>query len=78
MALNWAMLDESKLPVPIGEEHTVMTVHTGVEVTLNIPEAGKDPKKFKESGGIWLTEQRVPVHFMLFVVSFDVVTAHFR
>jgi WW domain-binding protein 2 len=58
MALNWTMLDESKQPVPLGEEHTVLTVDKGAEITLSIPDAGSR-KKIKGSGRVWLTEQRV-------------------
>ena len=59
MALNWTMLDESKRPLPLPEEHTVMTVDKGAEVVLAISETGGSLKKLKETGRIWLTEQRV-------------------
>jgi hypothetical protein len=63
MALNWTMLDESKRPLPLPEEHTVMTVDKGAEVAITIPESGGSLKKLKETGRIWLTEQRVRSRF---------------
>jgi hypothetical protein len=63
------MLDESRRPVPLEEEHTVMTIDHGAEVTLNIPESGGSPKKLTGSGRIWLTEQRV-------LSSFDSMMVH--
>ncbi|KAF8592201.1 hypothetical protein K439DRAFT_1400990 [Ramaria rubella] len=61
MALNWTMLDDSKQPVPLGGEHTVMTIDRGAEVILSIPDPNIDgtQKRLKGSGRIWLTEQRL-------------------
>ncbi|KAF7301252.1 hypothetical protein MIND_00690000 [Mycena indigotica] len=40
MALNWAMLSpETRAPVPLPNEMTITSVDSGVEVTLNIPDA---------------------------------------
>lgn len=66
MALNWTMLDDAKRPVPLGEEHFVMTIDKGAEVTISIPEmAGASSRKLKESGRMWLTEQRVYIPLFL-------------
>ena len=65
------MLDDSKRPVPLGEESTVMTIDKGAEITLSIPVSGGTAKKLNESGRIWLTEQRVPSHFVATAVCAD-------
>ncbi|KAH7098780.1 hypothetical protein BKA62DRAFT_744364 [Auriculariales sp. MPI-PUGE-AT-0066] len=55
MSLNWAMLDPSRNPVPLPDEHTVLTVEKGAELSLTTP-AGS---KLKEVGKLVLTEQRL-------------------
>ncbi|KAF8524588.1 hypothetical protein BU17DRAFT_74712 [Hysterangium stoloniferum] len=61
MALNWVTLNDTRQPVPIGEEHNVMVIGTGVEMVLSVPsqQSGGTPTKLKETGGIWLTDQRL-------------------
>ncbi|KAH7909449.1 hypothetical protein BJ138DRAFT_230392 [Hygrophoropsis aurantiaca] len=67
MALNWAMLDARRLPVPLPNEHTIITVDSQVEYALAIPDRPQgtgniDPrgvKRMKETGRLWLTDQRL-------------------
>jgi hypothetical protein len=69
MALNWAMLNPNRTPVPLPGEMTIATVDTGVELLLTIPNAPPSAdsisggsggcKKLKALGRIWLTDQRV-------------------
>ncbi|TEB32199.1 hypothetical protein FA13DRAFT_1662976 [Coprinellus micaceus] len=68
MALNWAMLNPNRTPVPLPGEMTIATVDTGVELLLTIPNAPPSAdsisggsggcKKLKALGRIWLTDQR--------------------
>jgi hypothetical protein len=69
MALNWAMLDDTRSPVPIAHEMTITTIESGAELTLTIPDAppagtsasggSGGSKKLKETGRMWITDQRV-------------------
>lgn len=72
MALNWAMLNPNRTPVPLPGEMTIAAVpaDAGVELQLVIPDAppaGEGAvaggsggcKKLKAMGRIWLTDQRV-------------------
>ena len=69
MALNWAMLKEDRTPVPLPHELFIRTIESGPELTLiipNTPPSGVSTsggsggeKKLKESGRLWLSEQRV-------------------
>lgn len=58
MALNAAMLDANRTPVPLPGESTIRAYDSGAEVILNVPQDG-GAQRFKAMGGIWLTEQRV-------------------
>ncbi|KAI9508139.1 hypothetical protein F5148DRAFT_1284398 [Russula earlei] len=74
MALNWTMLNADRVPVPLPGEITVMTVESGAEVSLIIPDT--PPTGASTSGGsgggrtligtgkLFLTDQR-----LLFVSS---------
>ena len=69
MALNWTMLDSSRNPVPLPDEMTILSIDSGAELTLTIPDAlpqqgaaaggSGGAKKLKETGRIQLTDQRV-------------------
>ncbi|KAH7926768.1 hypothetical protein BV22DRAFT_1194101 [Leucogyrophana mollusca] len=69
MALNWAMLDSKRFPIPLPHEQTILTVDSQVEYTLIIPDASPSGagmagsvdgvKNMKESGRLWLTDQRL-------------------
>ena len=68
MALNWAMLDEGRDPVPLPFEMIIKAMEDA-ELSLVIPEAPPSgsatsggsggTKKLKSTGRIWLTDQRV-------------------
>ncbi|GJJ07070.1 hypothetical protein Clacol_001269 [Clathrus columnatus] len=61
MALNWTMIDESRRYVPLQDERNVMNVDQA-ELLLIVPgEVGgaSNPKRLKENGSIWLTDQRL-------------------
>ncbi|KDR84322.1 hypothetical protein GALMADRAFT_205992 [Galerina marginata CBS 339.88] len=68
MALNWAMLNANRSPVPLPNEMTITTVDSGVDISLSIPDAPPSgssssggsggAKKLKASGKLWLTDQR--------------------
>jgi hypothetical protein len=62
MALNWAMLDGVRAPVPLPHEMTITSVESGVELALTVP-GGTDgsARKLKETGKIWVTDQRVRI-----------------
>ncbi|KAI0375967.1 hypothetical protein BV20DRAFT_960054 [Pilatotrama ljubarskyi] len=69
MALNWATLSPSRQPTPLPHELTIRTIDSGVELSLQIPDAPPSgaatsggsggAKKLKEVGRIWLTDQRL-------------------
>lgn len=70
MALNWAMLNPNRTPVPLPGEMTIATVDSGVDMLLtipNVPPAGPSDssggsggfQKMKAMGRVWLTDQRV-------------------
>ncbi|EJD01682.1 uncharacterized protein FOMMEDRAFT_89738 [Fomitiporia mediterranea MF3/22] len=69
MALNWAMLDQQRSPIPLLNEITILTIDDGAEITLIIPntppsegssgEGVGGEKKLKETGRIYLTDQRL-------------------
>ena len=69
MALNWAMLGPDGVPVPLPRESTVLTIDSGAELSVSIPNtppsgaasAGGSggSKKLKEEGRAYLTDQRV-------------------
>lgn len=70
MALNWAMMNANRTPIPLPGEMTITTVDSGVELQLLIPNAppvgdsataggSGGCKKLKAMGRIWLTDQRV-------------------
>ncbi|KAL5527864.1 hypothetical protein ACEPAG_6665 [Sanghuangporus baumii] len=69
MALNWAMLDQRRNPIPLPNEVTVLSIDDGAEVQLFIPNAPPaqgstaggtgGEKKLKETGRIYLTDQRL-------------------
>ena len=69
MALNWTMLNPDRTPVPLPRESPIMTVGSGAEVSLTIPDtpptasatsggAGGE-RKLKGTGKLFLTDQRV-------------------
>lgn len=65
------MLDQSRNPVPLPSEMTLLTIDSGAELILTIPDAPPGQgapsggsggvKKLKEIGRIQLTDQRVRV-----------------
>jgi len=54
MALNYAMLDPDRNPVPLPDEITITTYDRGIELALIGPSM-----RYKALGSLWLTEQRV-------------------
>ncbi|KAI0065868.1 hypothetical protein BV25DRAFT_1868587 [Artomyces pyxidatus] len=69
MALNWTMLSPDRTPVPLPRETTLLTIDSGAEVSLTIPDAPPSSsatsggsggsRKMKESGRLFLTDQRL-------------------
>ncbi|KAI0298833.1 hypothetical protein BC826DRAFT_1090612 [Russula brevipes] len=61
MALNWTMLNADRTPVPLPGELMIMTVESGADVSLTIPDA--PPTGSSTSGGsggkLFLTDQRL-------------------
>jgi hypothetical protein len=69
MALNWTMLGPDRIPVPLPGELMIMTVESGAEVSVTIPDV--PPTSTSTSGGsgggrnlngigkLFLTDQRV-------------------
>jgi hypothetical protein len=90
MALNWAMLNADRTPVPLPEETTIMTITDGADLTLTIPDAppagvssaggSGGSKKMKEEGCVFLTEQRVrpPANFICACDLSQTTPAHLR
>ncbi len=78
MALNWTMLNPDRIPVPLPDEITIITVDSGADVTLLIPDtlpsasatSGGEGgmRKLKGIGKVLLTDQRV----RLFLAKLDV------
>jgi len=68
MALNWAMLDVDRTPVPLPHETTIRSIESGADITLTIPETPPSGtassggsggvKILKATGRLWLTDQR--------------------
>ncbi|KAI0638559.1 hypothetical protein C8Q77DRAFT_1091701 [Trametes polyzona] len=69
MSLNLATLSPARQPTPLPNELTIRTIDSGVELSLHIPDApptgpatsggSGGSKKLKETGRIWLTDQRL-------------------
>ena len=59
MALNCVMFDDRRNPIPLPNEMTVLTIDSGVDLVLQIPDNGKTAKSLKASGRLWITDQRV-------------------
>jgi len=69
MALNWTMLNPDRTPVPLPGELTIMTVESGAEVYLiipNVPPTGSSTsggsgggRKLNGTGKLFLTDQRL-------------------
>jgi hypothetical protein len=73
MSLNWTMLNPDRSLVPLPNEHIITTIDSGAELTLDIPDApptgsaataggSGGSRKLKQSGSLWLTDQRVRQH----------------
>ncbi|KAI0306878.1 hypothetical protein B0F90DRAFT_1622760 [Multifurca ochricompacta] len=69
MALNWTMLNPNRTPVPLPRESTIMTVDSGVDLSLTIPDVppttsatsggSGGERKLKGTGKLFLTDQRL-------------------
>ena len=69
MALNWTMLKPDRTPIPLPGELTIMTVESGVEVLLAVPDTpptgsstsggSGSARKLNGTGKLYLTDQRV-------------------
>ncbi|KAI0320222.1 hypothetical protein OF83DRAFT_1081743 [Amylostereum chailletii] len=69
MALNWTMLNSDRAPVSLPRESTVMSIDTGAEISIIIPDAPPSSsstaggsggeKKLKGDGTVHLTDQRL-------------------
>ncbi len=69
MALNWTMLKPDHTPVPLPGELTIMTVESGAEVSLAVPDTPPTgsstsggtggARKLNGTGKLILTDQRV-------------------
>ncbi|KAF8687551.1 hypothetical protein AX14_003648 [Amanita brunnescens Koide BX004] len=70
MALNWTMLKPDRSPMPLPNEMNIITVNSGVDITLIIPHGpssstsssgvpAADAKRLKAIGRFWLTDQRL-------------------
>ncbi len=61
MALNCAMIDEQRNPVPLPHEMIVTSIDSGVDLTVKVPPSV--PSGFggslKATGRLWVTDQRV-------------------
>ncbi|KAG2013060.1 hypothetical protein CC2G_009996 [Coprinopsis cinerea AmutBmut pab1-1] len=51
MALNWAMLNSNRTPVPLPNEMTITTVDSGVDVVVTIPPIGSNSTAPSGAGG---------------------------
>ena len=75
MALNWTMLNPDRTPVPLPGETTILTINSGAEVSLTIPDVPPGTadtaggvggtKKLKATGKMWITEKRVHLIYAL-------------
>ena len=69
MALNWTMLNDHRIPVPLPGELTIMIVESGAEVAVTIPDlpptgsstsgGSGGGRKLNGTGKLFLTDQRV-------------------
>ncbi|KAI0248817.1 hypothetical protein BJV78DRAFT_1130719 [Lactifluus subvellereus] len=69
MALNWTMLNSDRTPVHLPRESTIMTVDSGAEVSLTIPDTpptasaasggSGGERKLQGTGKLFLTDQRL-------------------
>jgi hypothetical protein len=70
MALNWAMLNPDRTPVPLPSEDTITTVKDAADIVLVIPNAppsgsdtaggaGGSAKFEAHKGNVYITSQRV-------------------
>ncbi|KAH9062266.1 hypothetical protein EDB87DRAFT_1559428 [Lactarius vividus] len=69
MALNWTMLNPNRTPVPLPNETTIMTVDSGADVSITIPDTppttsatsggSGGERKLKSIGKLFLTDQRL-------------------
>jgi WW domain-binding protein 2 len=69
MALNWTMLGPDRTPVPLPKELMIMTVESGAEISLIIPDVpptgtstsggSGGGRKLNGTGKLFLTDQRV-------------------
>jgi hypothetical protein len=69
MALNWTMLKPDRTPVPLPGELTIMTVESGADVSLTVPDepptgssssgGSGGGRKLNGTGKLVLTDQRV-------------------
>ncbi|KAF8270943.1 hypothetical protein EI94DRAFT_1797547 [Lactarius quietus] len=76
MALNWTMLNPNRTPVPLPNEMMIITVDSGADVSLSIPDApptgpataggSGGERKLKGIGKLLLTDQR-----LIFVSEID-------
>jgi len=75
MALNCAMINSTRDPVPLPSEQFILTVDSGAEIILHIPDAPPEgsasaggsggSQKLKAMGRVWITDSRVSVtHFI--------------
>lgn len=69
MALNCAMLNATREPIPLPGESIISTIESGAEVNLLIPDVPPEEgslaggsggsQKLKAIGRIWITDRRV-------------------
>ncbi|KAH9016046.1 hypothetical protein EDB84DRAFT_1524820 [Lactarius hengduanensis] len=69
MALNWTMLNPNRAPVPLPNEMTIMTVDSGADVSITIPDTppttsatsggSGGERKLKSIGKLFLTDKRL-------------------
>jgi hypothetical protein len=69
MALNWTMLNPDRTPMPLPNEIAIMTVDSGADVSLTVPDTppaasaisggSGGERKLKGIGKLFLTDQRV-------------------
>ena len=72
MALNWTMINPDRIPVPLPNETTIMSVDSGADVSLTIPDSpptaasatsggSGGERKLNGIGKLFLTDQRVRI-----------------